>query len=90
MVNEDLTNARLIAAIFGEQFFGVSRGQRHSVSVYGRAWRQRSEQYLTSSHTRSHFFRHVNGRPQVTQSFCGKSAFFGFFGGGGIVSLTSP
>ena len=33
--------------------------------------RQRSEQYLTSSHTFSHFLRQVNGRAQTVQIFDG-------------------
>jgi hypothetical protein len=37
--------------------------------------RHRSEQYLTSSQTRSHFLRQANGRPQVTQVLCGRLAF---------------
>ena len=39
--------------------------------------RQRSLQYTTSSHTRSHFLRHVNGRPQTGHTFVGKSRFLG-------------
>jgi hypothetical protein len=35
-----------------------------------------SEQYLTSSHTFSHFLRQMKGRPQVTQIFEGRSDFF--------------
>jgi len=38
--------------------------------------RQRSEQYLTSSQTFSHFFRQVNGRWQTGQSLVGRSDFF--------------
>ena len=41
---------------------------------------QRSEQYLTSSHTFSHFLRHVKGRSHTTHIFCGKSAFFIVYG----------
>lgn len=37
--------------------------------------RQASEQYFTSSHTFSHFLRQTNGRPQVTQTLEGRSAF---------------
>jgi len=37
--------------------------------------RQRSEQYLTSSQTFSHFLRHVKGRLQVAQVLVGKSDF---------------
>ena len=36
--------------------------------------RQRSEQYFTSLHTRSHFFRQVNGRKQTGHCFVGRSA----------------
>ncbi len=49
---------------------------------YGvRPVRQRSEQYLTSPQTFSHFLRHVKGRPHVAQIFAGRSDFFGFLGG---------
>jgi hypothetical protein len=37
---------------------------------------QRSEQYLTSSQTLSHFLRQVKGRSHTAQIFCGKSDFF--------------
>lgn len=37
--------------------------------------RQRSEQYFTSSQTRSHFLRQENGRPHAAQVFDGRSAF---------------
>lgn len=37
--------------------------------------RQRSEQYFTWSHTRSHFLRQRNGRPQCMQGFSGNSCF---------------
>lgn len=37
------------------------------------------EQQVTSSHERSHFFRHVNGRLQTTQIFSGKLDLLGFF-----------
>ncbi len=47
--------------------------------------RHRSEQYFTDSQSRSHFFRHVNGRPQATQSLDARSdggrARLGRFGG---------
>ena len=36
--------------------------------------RQRSEQYCTSSQTRAHFFRQVNGRKQTGHCFVGRSA----------------
>jgi hypothetical protein len=42
--------------------------------------RQASEQYFTSSHTFSHFFRQTNGRPQTTQSLDGRSDFFFILG----------
>ena len=38
--------------------------------------RQRSEQNFTRSQSRSHFFRHVKGRPQHWQSFWGRCSFF--------------
>jgi hypothetical protein len=34
------------------------------------------EHVVTSSHTFSHFFRQVKGRPQVTQILEGKFSFF--------------
>lgn len=37
--------------------------------------RQRSEQYFTSSQTRSHFLRQRNGRPHCMQGFSGNSCF---------------
>ena len=37
--------------------------------------RQRSEQYLTSSQTFSHFLRQVNGNPQAGQVLVGRSDF---------------
>jgi hypothetical protein len=42
--------------------------------------RQRSEQWRTASQSRFHALRQVNGSPQVTQIFCGKSAFLRIFG----------
>jgi hypothetical protein len=36
-----------------------------------------SEQYFTSSHTFSHFFRHLNGRPQQRQTLLGRSDLLG-------------
>ena len=37
------------------------------------------EHVVTSSQQRSHFFLHVNGRPQTTQIFAGKLDLLGFF-----------
>jgi hypothetical protein len=37
------------------------------------------EQHVTSSQHLSHFFLHVNGRPQTTQIFSGKLDLLGFF-----------
>jgi hypothetical protein len=37
------------------------------------------EQQVTSSHDRSHFFRHVNGRLHTTHIFSGKLDLLGFF-----------
>ncbi|AAM39069.1 Hypothetical Protein XCAW_00061 [Xanthomonas citri subsp. citri Aw12879] len=37
--------------------------------------RHRSEQYFTSSHTRSHFLRQRNGRPHCAHTFSGRSCF---------------
>ena len=42
--------------------------------------RHASEQYFTSAHTFSHFFRHVKGRPHTTQSLVGSSDFLRIFG----------
>tara|TARA_B110000114_G_scaffold80754_1_gene85386 strand:- start:38 stop:520 length:483 start_codon:yes stop_codon:yes gene_type:complete len=44
-----------------------------------RVLRHLAEQYLTSSQTAAHFLRQLNGRPHVTQVFCGKSDFFIIF-----------
>lgn len=38
-----------------------------------RSPRHRSEQYFTCSQSRSHFFRHVNGRPHAAQILVGRS-----------------
>jgi hypothetical protein len=46
------------------------------------ARRQRSEQYLTFSQSRSHFFRHVKGSPHVRQILLGSSDFLRIFMGG--------
>jgi len=40
---------------------------------------QPSLQYLTSTHTFSHFLRQAKGLPQVAQIFCGKFDFFTIF-----------
>ena len=37
---------------------------------------QRSEQYLTLSQSRAHFFLQVYGRWQTSHVFCGNSDFF--------------
>jgi hypothetical protein len=37
--------------------------------------RQRSEQYFTSAHDFSHFFRQKKGRPQCAHRFSGKCGF---------------
>ncbi len=42
--------------------------------------RHRSEQNRTSSQTRSHFLRHVKGRPQWAQGFEGRSPLRIIFG----------
>lgn len=57
-----------------------------AADAFGFDDRQRSEQYLTSSHTRSHFLRHANGRPQVTQSLPGNVDFVKRFGALGFTS----
>jgi hypothetical protein len=48
----------------------MSEGWSHAVA--GFALRHLSEQYLTSSQFRSHFFRHVKGLPQMGQTFVGR------------------
>lgn len=61
--------------LFGDRF---RRNYRNSISgggAFQRARRQRSEQYLTSSHTRSHFLRHEKDRPQAGHIFAGRFAF---------------
>lgn len=42
--------------------------------------RQASEQYFTFSQSFAHFFRQANGRPQVMQSFWGRSDLRRIFG----------
>ena len=54
------------------RFFDVFDG----LYALRRSRRQRSEQYLTSSQTFSHFLRQENGRPQVSQVLDGRSHFF--------------
>mmetsp|Transcript_21574 Transcript_21574/g.35586 ORF Transcript_21574/g.35586 Transcript_21574/m.35586 type:complete len:117 (-) Transcript_21574:131-481(-) len=52
----------------------------HESSVIDRLFAlQLLEQQVTSSHERSHFFRHVNGRLHTTQIFSGKLDLLGFF-----------
>jgi hypothetical protein len=53
-------------------------------SACDRRFRQRSEQYFTSSQQSFHFLRHSNGRWQTRQVFWGRFdfvnvTFFGFF-----------
>ena len=50
--------------------------------VEGRERRQRSEQYLTLSHTFSHFLRQQNGKPQITQILLGRLDCLRIFIGG--------
>ena len=46
--------------------------KNHSSGFFLDSARQRSEQNLTWSQSRSHFLRHVKGRPQCAQSFWGR------------------
>ena len=55
--------------------------------MVGRERRQRSEQYLTSSHTFSHFLRQQNGKPQITQTLLGRLDCLRIFIGGQFSSL---
>ena len=57
----------------------VKRKRGFRLFHYFFSFRHLSEQYFTSSQTFSHFFRHVNGRPQVMQILLGKSDFFFIF-----------
>ena len=57
----------------------VKRKRGFRLFHYFFSFRHLSEQYFTSSQTFSHFFRHVNGRPQVMQILVGKSDFFFIF-----------
>lgn len=43
----------------------------HAPATLGRLLLQACEQYFTWSQQLAHFFRHVNGRPQVAQTFDG-------------------
>jgi hypothetical protein len=51
----------------------------HAPGAAGPARRQRSEQNFTFSQSRSHFLRHVNGKPQCAQILLGKSDFLRIF-----------
>jgi hypothetical protein len=44
-------------------------------AIRPRLLRQRREQYFTLSQSLAHLRRQLNGRPQRTQVFCGKSRF---------------
>jgi hypothetical protein len=50
--------------------------QPHDASAFFLNFRQRSEQYFTSSQFLAHALRHVIGRPQVTQIFSGSTRAF--------------
>lgn len=52
--------------------------------------RQRSEQYLTCSQSRSHFLRHVKGKPQWAQVFTGSSDFLRIFMGTIVAPSSLP
>lgn len=53
-------------------------------------FRQPSEQYFTSAQTFSHFLRQLNGRPQTTQVFSGKSDFLRILGMDDFFGKPSP
>ena len=53
----------------------VSAQMKNRIIHFLSPFRHRSEQYFTSSHTRSHFFRHANGRPHAAQIFVGRWGF---------------
>ena len=61
----------------------VSAGRRFE------ARRQASEQYRTRSQSRSHFFRHANGRPQTGQTFAGRSVSAALRGTAGLTGRGS-
>lgn len=54
---------RVFASSASEPFIGTSFDARDL---------QRSEQYLTLSQSRAHFFRQAKGRPQAAQSLVGR------------------
>jgi hypothetical protein len=51
------------------------RTERYSPGGAAPAARQRSEQTFTFSQSRSHFFRHANGRRHAAQIFVGRLGF---------------
>jgi len=61
----------------------VKKNAEHHGSAFGEgglaARRQRSEQYLTCSQSRSHFLRQAKGRAQCAHCFVGSSDFFRIF-----------
>jgi len=64
---------------------------RHvSLEAEERFRRQRSLQCFTFSQSRSHFFRHAKGRPQVTQIFSERWGFLWATTTQGIQSLDHP
>jgi hypothetical protein len=54
-------------------------GQGQPLLGWGPSFRQRSEQYFTSSQTFAHFLRQSKGRPQLAQTLRGRSPFFTIF-----------
>ena len=73
MLNEGCANTTRTAH-HDTAHVGVETIKRH-LDVPLDVRRQRSLQYLTSSQTRSHFFRHAKGFSQTRQSLVGRLGF---------------
>jgi hypothetical protein len=65
-------DVELIAEDQAQRRHGAGRSE-------GALRRQRSEQYLTSSQTFSHFLRQVNGKPHRMHGLLGRSDFLRIF-----------
>lgn len=69
-------NARAFPGVRPGVAAGLPRRQAFGRSGF---FRQRSEQYFTSSQTFAHFLRQSKGRPQAAQVFCGRFPFLIIF-----------
>ena len=94
ILNQYFAQTALLVSVFDNREFNNSRYTHtyllsldvespkpyHESSFIDRLFAlQLFEQQVTSSHDRSHFFRHVNGRLQTTHIFSGKLDLLGLF-----------